>query len=87
MRPIQTVAGVALLLACGFLGAGFVHSAPPEEPGAGRDNRTAVALDTQTFVTVKDLGDDVEGIALYLVRNGRIERLDYGAFQRGQRVR
>lgn len=87
MRPIRAVAATALLLACGFLGAGFVHSALPEEPGAGSDNRTAVALDAQTFVTVKDLGDDVEGIALYQVRNGRVERLDYGAFQRGQRVR
>ncbi len=87
MRPIQTATAAVLLLVCGFLGASFVHSAPPEEAGAGRDNRTAVALDAQTFVTVKDLGDDVEGITLYQVRNGRVERLDYGAFQRGQRVR
>ena len=87
MRPMQTLATAVLLLAGGSLLVGLVHSAPPEDPGAGRDNRSAVALDTQTFVTVKDLGDDVEGIALYQVRNGRIERLDYGAFQRGQRVR
>ncbi len=87
MRPTQALTAAVLLVAGGFLVAGLVHSAPPDDPGAGRDNRTAVALDAQTFVTVKDLGDDVEGIALYLVRNGRIERLDYGAFQRGQRVR